>query len=89
MPADRFLEDLAEPLAAIHRIPGTHFGRLAGARQHRSWTDYLHDRLRMYAAAAPASRRGRRLHHEVDVSGHWPSTRLLHHDLQPGHLLRT
>ncbi|MFG2139058.1 phosphotransferase family protein [Streptomyces sp. NPDC048650] len=86
---DRFLTDLAEPLAAIHRIPGTHFGRLAGARQHHSWTDYLHDRLRMYAAAAPALRAvARRLHQEVDASDNAIQPVLLHHDLQPGHLLR-
>lgn len=86
---DRFLADLAEPLAAIHRIPGTHFGRLAGARQNHSWTDYLHDRLRIYAAAAPALRAvARRLHQEVDVSDKAVQPMLLHHDLQPGHLLR-
>ncbi|MGW9170561.1 phosphotransferase family protein [Streptomyces decoyicus] len=85
---DRFLADLAEPLAATHRIPGTHFGRLAGARQHHSWTDYLHDRLRMYAAAAPALRAvAGRLHQEVDASDNAIQPVLLHHDLQPGHLL--
>ncbi|MGW2415442.1 phosphotransferase family protein [Streptomyces tubercidicus] len=86
---DRFLADLAEPLAAIHRIPGTHFGRLACARQHRSWTGYLHDRLRTYAAAAPALRAvARCLHQEVDASDTPIQPVLLHHDLQPGHLLR-
>ncbi|MEW2438621.1 aminoglycoside phosphotransferase family protein [Streptomyces caniferus] len=86
---DRFLTDLAEPLAAIHRIPGTHFGRLAGARQHHSWTDYLHDRLRTYATAAPALRAvARRLHQEVDASDNAIQPALLHHDLQPVHLLR-
>ncbi|MFI2187607.1 phosphotransferase family protein [Streptomyces sioyaensis] len=89
VPIDRFLADLAEPLAAIHRIPGTHFGRLAGARQHPSWTDYLHDRLRLYAAAAPALRAvARHLHQEVDASDNAIQPALLHHDLQPGHLLR-
>ncbi|WP_327688584.1 hypothetical protein [Streptomyces tubercidicus] len=86
---DRFLADLAEPLASIHRIPGTHFGRLAGAQKHRSWTGYLHDRLRTYAAAAPALRAvARRLHQEVDASVDAIQPALLHHDLQPGHLLR-
>lgn len=89
VPINRFLVDLAEPLAAIHRIPGTHFGRLAGARQHHSWTDYLHDRLRTYAAAAPAVRAvARLLHQEVDASDNAIQPVLLHHDLQPGHLLR-
>lgn len=88
VPIDRFLVDLAEPLAAIHRIPGTHFGRLAGARQHHIWTDYLRDRLRMYAAAAPALRAvARRLDQEVDASDNAIQPVLLHHDLQPGHLL--
>ncbi|PJJ03750.1 aminoglycoside phosphotransferase (APT) family kinase protein [Streptomyces sp. 2333.5] len=90
VPVDWFLADLAEPLAAIHRIPGSHFGRLAGAWQHRSWTDYLHDRLNTYATAAPALRAtARLLHQEVAASmiaGIQPV--LLHHDLQPGHLLR-
>lgn len=88
MHLDRLLADLAEPLAAIHRIPGTHFGRLAGARQNHSWTDYLHDRLRVYAAAAPALPAvAGRLHHEVDASDNAIQPVLLHHDLQPGHLL--
>ncbi|AJC55009.1 hypothetical protein GZL_02418 [Streptomyces sp. 769] len=86
---DRFLADLAEPLAAIHRIPGTHFGRLAGARQHHSWSDYLHDRLHTYATAAPALRAtARLLHQEVAASDNAIQPVLLHHDLQPGHLLR-
>ncbi|MFF2927624.1 phosphotransferase family protein [Streptomyces celluloflavus] len=89
VPADRYLEDLAEPLAAIHRIPGIHFGRLAGARQHRSWSDYLHDRLHVYATAAPALRATAQfLHQDVDVRGRVVQPVLLHHDLQPGHLLR-
>ncbi|MCW7986648.1 hypothetical protein XF35_15450 [Streptomyces platensis subsp. clarensis] len=86
---DQFLADLAEPLAAIHRIPGAHFGRLAGAGQHQSWADYLHDRLRMYAASAPSLRAvARLLHQEVDASDNAIQPVLLHHDLQPGHLLR-
>ncbi|WP_413252090.1 phosphotransferase family protein [Streptomyces caniferus] len=88
-PADRFLDELAEPLAAAHRIPGTHFGRLAGARRHRSWADYLHVRLTAYAVAAPALRTtARRLHQEVEASQHPIQPVLLHHDLQPGHLFR-
>ncbi|AVV45405.1 hypothetical protein C6376_32645 [Streptomyces sp. P3] len=48
VPADRFLDELAGPLAAVHAIPGTHFGRLAGATRHHTWRDYLHDRLNLY-----------------------------------------
>ncbi|QRX89985.1 phosphotransferase family protein [Streptomyces noursei] len=89
VPNDRFLTELAEPLAIIHRIRGTHFGRLAGARQHHSWTDYLHDRLHMYAAAAPNFRStARLLHQEVEASDNFIQPVLLHHDLQPSHLLR-
>lgn len=89
VPVDRFLAELAEPLAAIQRIPGTHFGRLTGASQHHTWTDYLHDRLHAYATAAPALRAtARRLHQEVKASDNTIQPVLLHHDLQPGHLLR-
>ncbi|MEU5305671.1 phosphotransferase family protein [Streptomyces noursei] len=49
----------------------------------------LHDRLHTYATAAPALRAtARRLHQEVDVSDNAIQPVLLHHDLQPGHLLR-
>ncbi|WP_411142589.1 phosphotransferase family protein [Streptomyces sp. x-80] len=89
VPADRYLEDLAEPLAAIHRIPGTHFGRLAGARQHRSWSNYLHNRLHTYATAAPTLRAtALLLHQEVEAGEDSIQPVLLHHDLRPGHLLR-
>ncbi|MGD3112113.1 phosphotransferase family protein [Streptomyces sp. YGL11-2] len=89
VPADRLLAELAESLAAVHRIPGPHIGRLAGARRHDSWTDYLHDRLRMYATAAPAMRTtARLLHQEVEARESTIQPVLLHHDLQPGHLLR-
>ncbi|MCZ1014691.1 phosphotransferase [Streptomyces albulus] len=83
------MAELAEPLTAIHRITGTHIGRLAGARQHRSWTDYLHDRLHMYARAAPALRTTARiLRQEVEAVESSTQPVLLHHDLQSGHLLR-
>ncbi len=89
VPVDRLLADLAEPLAAIHRIPGTHFGRLVSARQYRRWTDYLHNRLHTYATAAPALRATvRLLHQEVEAGENTIQPVLLHHDLQPGHLLR-
>ncbi|WP_367435556.1 phosphotransferase family protein [Streptomyces celluloflavus] len=89
VPADHYLEDLTEPLAAVHRIPGTHFGRLAGARQHRSWSDYLHDRLHAYATAAPTLRAtAQLLHQEVEADEDSIQPVLLHHDLRPGHLLR-
>ncbi|MGV4927647.1 phosphotransferase (plasmid) [Streptomyces sp. BHT-5-2] len=88
VPIDRFLTELAEPLAAIHCIPGTHFGRLAGAGQHHRWTDYLHDRLHAYSAAAPELRStARLLHQQVDASDIATQPVLLHHDLQPSHLL--
>ncbi|MBV9026704.1 MAG: phosphotransferase [Streptomycetaceae bacterium] len=53
VPADRLLDELADPLATIHAIPGAHFGRLAGATRHPTWRAYLHDRLNLYAHAAP------------------------------------
>lgn len=53
IPADRFLDEVAAPLEVVHRIPGTHFGRLAGAQRHLTWAAYLRDRRAAYTAAAP------------------------------------
>ncbi|MGC5264057.1 phosphotransferase family protein [Streptomyces cyaneofuscatus] len=90
VPVQDLLDELAEPLAAVHRIPGQHAGRLAGARRHRSWPDYLHDRLTAYAKAAPdLAPVAAALRIELDalaLDGVEP--RLLHHDLQPSHLVR-
>ncbi|MEE1810806.1 hypothetical protein [Streptomyces sp. BE133] len=86
--SDRLLE-LAGPLAAIHRITGPHTGRLAGARQYRTWHCYLRGRLNTYTTAAPdlapavAVLRLRLGTTDLDIE-----PRLLHHDLQPGHLVR-
>lgn len=89
VPVGRLLDELAEPLDRIHRIPGTHFGRLAGARRHTRWTDYLHDRLAAYTTAAPhLAREADRLHADVDTTAPDTEPRLVHHDLQPGHLVR-
>ncbi|WP_372454251.1 phosphotransferase [Streptomyces tardus] len=75
----------------VHRLSGgTHFGRLAGATHHPTWRAYLHDRLNLYTATAPnlaaaAATLRRDLNRvKLDIE-----PRLLHHDLQPGHLLRT
>ncbi|MCQ4207570.1 phosphotransferase [Streptomyces longispororuber] len=71
-------------------MPGTHAGRLAGAVRFRTWRDYLHARLTVYAAAAPGlADIATELRHKLDdlaLDGVEP--RLLHHDLQPGHLVR-
>jgi aminoglycoside phosphotransferase (APT) family kinase protein len=90
VPVEQFLDELAGPLTAVHAIGGTHFGRLAGATRHHTWRDYLHDRLNLYTATAPdlataaatVRRDLDRVHLDIEP-------RLLHHDLQPGHLVRT
>ncbi|MFD3756719.1 phosphotransferase family protein [Streptomyces sp. NPDC058622] len=88
VPADQLLDALAEPLSAIHRIPGSHAGRLAGARRHNTWRDYLHDRLDAYTATAPdLARAALGLRHELDTITVNIEPRLLHHDLQVGHLV--
>ncbi|WP_200259840.1 phosphotransferase [Streptomyces sp. HSG2] len=85
----RLLHELAIPLAAAHRIPGTYAGRLAGARRHRTWRDYLHNRLDTYTAAAPdLTPAAAALRRELDATDTDTEPRLLHHDLQPGHLVR-
>ncbi|MFG2210508.1 phosphotransferase [Streptomyces sp. NPDC048638] len=85
---DRFLDKVAEPLEAVHQIPGTHFGRLAGAPQHPTWAAFLHDRLAAYAAAAPdLAPVAATLSREIDALDVDVPPRLLHHDLQAGHLL--
>ncbi|WP_187412973.1 phosphotransferase family protein [Streptomyces sp. WAC01526] len=89
VPADRFLDEIAEPLTAVHRISGTHIGRLAGAVRHHRWANYLHDRLHLYATAAPdLARAAQQLRRRVDAVELANPPVLLHHDLQPGHLLR-
>lgn len=89
VPADQFLDELADPLAAVHRIPGPHAGRLAGARRYPSWSDYLHDRLNLYASAAPElTSTASVLHRSVESLPADTAPRLLHHDLQVGHLVR-
>jgi aminoglycoside phosphotransferase (APT) family kinase protein len=88
VPADRLLDELAEPLAAIHQIPGPHIGRLAGAPSSPSWSHYLHQRLTAYVAAAPyLAAEAMALHDQLDTTDLDIQPRLLHHDLQPGHLV--
>ncbi|MGW0886467.1 phosphotransferase family protein, partial [Streptomyces sp. NPDC002671] len=88
VPADQLLRRLADPLAAVHRIPGPHAGRLAGAPRHRAWRDYLHNRLDTYTAAAPdLAPAAAALRRELDATDVDTEPRLLHHDLQPGHLV--
>lgn len=90
VPAEDLLDELAEPLAAVHRIPGTHAGRLAGARRHRSWSTYLRERLTAYATAAPdLAPVAEALRNELDALAlDDVEPRLLHQDLQVGHLIR-
>ncbi|MBB0243511.1 phosphotransferase [Streptomyces alkaliphilus] len=90
VPADQFLDDLAGPLAAVHAIGGTHFGRLAGAARHPTWRAYLHDRLNLYTTTAPdLATVAAALRRDLDRVNLDIEPRLLHHDLQPGHLVRT
>lgn len=89
VPAGQFLDELAGPLAAVHRIPGTHAGRLARARRHGTWRDYLNDRLDTYTAAAPdLAPTAAAVRHDLAATNLELEPRLLHHDLQPGHLVR-
>ncbi|MBB5939516.1 phosphotransferase family protein [Streptomyces zagrosensis] len=88
-PTDRLLDELDGPLAAVHCIPGQHVGRLAAAPRHRTWRDYLHNRLDTYTAAAPdLAQVAAALHRNLDALDVDTEPRLLHHDLQPGHLVR-
>ncbi|GAB2963535.1 hypothetical protein GCM10027280_60540 [Micromonospora polyrhachis] len=90
VPANQFLNQIAEPLAAIHRIPGPHVGRLAGAPRYPTWRAYLRNRLDTYAAAAPnLAPVAAAIHRELDTADLDIEPRLLHHDLQVGHLLHT
>lgn len=90
VPAEQFLDGLAGPLAAVHAIGGTHFGRLAGATRHPTWRAYLHDRLNLYTATAPnLAAAAATLRRDLDRVKLDIEPRLLHHDLQPGHLVRT
>ncbi|MCX4481873.1 aminoglycoside phosphotransferase family protein [Streptomyces cellulosae] len=87
--AGQFLHRLVSPLAVVHRIPGPHAGRLAGAPRHRTWRDYLHNRLDTYTAAAPdLAPAAAALRRELDATDADTEPKLLHHDLQPGHLVR-
>ncbi|GAB7109569.1 hypothetical protein JCM4814A_78840 [Streptomyces phaeofaciens JCM 4814] len=89
VPADQILHELATPLNVVHHIPGAHAGRLAGARHHRTWRHYLHHRLDTYSTAAPdLTHLAAALRHELDTVAVDIKPRLLHHDLQPGHLVR-
>ncbi|MFF9340019.1 phosphotransferase family protein [Streptomyces sp. NPDC014773] len=89
VPADQLLHELVGPLAAVHRITGPHTGRLAGARQYRTWHRYLHGRLDMYTTAAPdLAPAAAALRRQLDTTNLDIEPRLLHHDLQPGHLVR-
>ncbi|OKI71667.1 phosphotransferase family protein [Micromonospora sp. CB01531] len=90
VPADQFLNQIAEPLAAIHRIPGPHAGRLAGTQRHPTWRAYLHNRLHTYITAAPdLAPVAAAIHRELDIIDLDIEPRLLHHDLHVGHLLHT
>ncbi|MFD0188093.1 phosphotransferase family protein, partial [Streptomyces bacillaris] len=89
VPAGQLLHELAGPLAAVHRITGPHTGRLAGARQYRTWHRYLHGRLDTYTTAAPdLAPAAAALRRQLDTTDLDIEPRLLHHDLQPGHLVR-
>ncbi|MFI8769219.1 phosphotransferase [Streptomyces sp. NPDC053792] len=89
MPAGQLLDELAGPLAAVHRITGPHAGRLAGAWQYRTWHYYLHGRLDTYTTAAPdLAPAAAALRRQLDTTDLDIELRLLHHDLQPGHLVR-
>ncbi|MEU2086760.1 phosphoenolpyruvate carboxylase, partial [Streptomyces albus] len=83
------LRRLSGLLPAVHRIPGPHAGRLAGAPRHRTWREYLHDRLDTYTAAAPdLAANAAALRRRLDTTDVDTEPTLLHHDLQPGHLVR-
>lgn len=90
MPADQLLDQIAEPLAAVHRIPGPHVGRLAGAPRYRTWRAYLHDRLHTYTDKAPdLAHAAAAIHRDLNTTDLDIEPRLLHHDLHAGHLLHT
>ena len=90
VPTGRLLRELAGPLTAVHRIRGAHAGRLAGTRPHRTWRDHLHHRLDAYATASPElGHIAAAIRQEADAEDLNVELRLLHHDLQPGHLVRS
>ncbi|MEU9279970.1 hypothetical protein [Streptomyces sp. NPDC048341] len=83
VPVDQFLDGLVGPLAAVHAIPETHFGRLAGAARHYTWRAYLHDRLNLYTVTAPGLVTvAAALRQDLDRVSLDIEPRLLHHDLQ-------
>lgn len=90
VPAHQLQQQLTGPLAEVHAIAGDHFGRLAGAFRHPTWRAYLTNRLDLYVSTSPDLRDAvQALRRDLDrVNLHTPP-RLLHHDLQPGHLVRT
>lgn len=89
VPAERLLAELADPLETVHRIPGGHVGRVAGAPRYPTWPAYLHSRLKAYETAAPhLASEARSLQEEISTTALDIQPRLLHHDLQPGHLVR-
>lgn len=91
VPTEQLLPAFGEALTAVHRIPGPHAGRIAGSTTYPSWPAYLRDRLSHYAAAAPhLASIAMELENEVEQEGACLDIqpRFLHHDLQPGHLLR-
>ncbi|WP_030542356.1 phosphotransferase family protein [Streptomyces albus] len=89
VPAGRLLAELAIPLNTVHRIPGDHAGRVAGALHYPTWPAYLHSRLEAYETAAPhLASEARSLRNEINNTALDVQPRLLHHDLQPGHLIR-
>ncbi|MFD0427546.1 phosphotransferase family protein [Streptomyces zhihengii] len=70
-------------------MTGPHAGRLAGARQYRTWHHYLHGRLDTYTTAAPdLAPAAAAVRRQLDTTDLDIEPRLLHHDLQPGHLVR-
>lgn len=87
-PPEQFPDNAALPLTAIHAIRGPHAGRLAGAPTYPTWRGYLLARVGAYGAACPelgahiAESRIRLAVLPADIP-----LRLLHHDLQPAHLL--
>lgn len=90
IPAERFLEELAVTLIPVHRVPGGCFGRLAGTPPQQTWSGYLHHRLEAYERMAPdLATMAAALHRDVELADLAVEPRLLHHDLQPCHLLKS
>ncbi|GAA1898926.1 hypothetical protein GCM10009716_05940 [Streptomyces sodiiphilus] len=90
IPAARLTGALPTVLRAVHAIPGSHAGRLSGATKHSTWPGYLHSRLEAYTNAAPdLTPAAKALRPRLETAGlETLQPRLLHHDLQPGHLMQ-